>query len=635
MRQSNLSRLATITRVATTFIRAVVLTAFVCLCGCHKGASGDFTVKDRYDKAEFMIPLRDGVELFTIVYAPKDTSQKYPIMLFRTPYSIAPYGPGEYQEQLGPSRKFDHDGYIFVFQDVRGKFKSEGQFELMRRYVPDKRGPKDVDESSDTYDTIEWLLKNIPNHNERVGQWGISYPGWQAAMGMIDAHPALKASSPQATPSDPFIWDDWHHNGAFRVMLSFSWLSRNARRRGDSSDPNPPDFDYGTPWGYKFFLDVGPVARINDLYFHGEVREWNELMAHGTYDQYWQSQNYLPYLKRVNHPVLIVSGWFDSEDFYGPVSIFHTMQKENPTSQATLVVGPWQHGGWGREEGDRLGEIEFGSKTSQHFKEEIEYPFFTYHLKGKGFWNAPKAVIFETGGNRWHRHEQWPPKHFSPKQLYFNNKRELSFNPPQEGLPDIHDAYVSDPQKPVPFSTQIRTSQGHEWMVEDQRFAATRPDVLVYQTDVLKKDVTIAGSVVASIYISTTGTDSDFVVKLIDVFPGDTPANGRGVEMGDFQMLVAGEVFRAKFRNSFREPEPMIPNQVTHLEIDLRDRYHAFRKGHRIMVQVQSTWFPVVDRNPQKFVDIFTARESDFQKATQRLYRSARYPSHLILQVKN
>ena len=622
--------------------RWIAIAGLVGLCACSNGPSGELNLKDHYDKTEHRIPVRDGAELFTIVYSPKDTSQTYPILLNRSPYSIAPYGPDEYREQLGPSDAFDRDGYIFVFQDVRGRYESEGEFELIKphnpdkqgpdKQGPDKQGPADVDESSDTYDTIEWLIANIPNHSGRVGQWGISYPGWEAAMGMIDAHPALKASSPQASPTDMFLWDDWHHNGAFRPLIGLSWLPRQLGLRRDRAADFP--FEYGTPWGYKFLLDAGPLSRINELYFHGKIREWNEFMEHGTYDDYWRKQTLVPHLTNIRHAVLSVTGWFDSEDFYGPISIYNKIEKETPENQSSLVVGPWRHGAWGREDGDRLGEIDFGSKTSYYFKEEIEYPFFSHYLKNKGGWNSPEAVVFETGGNRWHTHNEWPPKDFAPKKLYFHTGGKLSFDPPRETDSRAYDAYVSDPAKPVPYTATIRTDLGHEYLVEDQRFASTRPDVLVYESDVLTEDVTIAGPMPASLFVSTTGTDSDWIVKLIDVFPGHAPPNDRGTQMGDFQMLVAGMVMRAKFRNSFSVPEPLVPDQVTQLEFDLLDRYHTFLAGHRIMIQLQSTWFPLVDRNPQKFVDIYHARESDFQKATQRLYRSAKHPSHLVLRVK-
>ncbi|MFQ5742329.1 MAG: CocE/NonD family hydrolase [Acidobacteriota bacterium] len=592
-----------------------------------------FDVRAHYVKSEYMVPMRDGVNLFTIVYSPSDSSRKYPILLLRTPYSIAPYGADNYRTLLGPSVEFDRDGYIFVYQDVRGKFRSEGEFQVIKP-LRKGAGTAGVDESTDNYDTIEWLLGHIPNHNGRVGQWGISYPGWQTVMGMVNAHPALKASSPQASPSDMFIGDDWHHNGAFRLMYAFAWLSGNARTRTGPTESRGRRFDYGTPWGYKFFAELGTVSRINDLYFHDQVPAWNDFMEHGTYDDYWRNQNALLQLQNINHAILNVAGWFDAEDFYGPMSIYYTIEEENPDNHSTLVVGPWRHGGWRSMTGDSLGCIRFGSETSRFFQREIQFPFFSHYLKDKGAWKAPEAVVFETGSNIWKTYDHWPPRQATSQQLYFRSGGELSFSPPPQGSTGAFDTYLSDPAKPVPFSAQIRTTQGHLWMIEDQRFASTRPDVLVYQTDVLEESVTIAGPIIASLYASTSGTDSDWIVKLIDVYPGDAADNpGCEVPMGDFEMLLAGEVMRGKFRNSYSEPEAMVPNRVTKIEFDLRDRYHTFEKGHRIMVQVQSSWFPVIDRNPQKFVDIYHAVPADFHKATQRIYRSAEFPSHLTLKV--
>jgi putative CocE/NonD family hydrolase len=591
-------------------------------------------LREHYQKKDYMIPMRDGVRLFTIVYAPKDTSQKYPIMLFRTPYSIPPYGSDDYRAQLGPSPEFDRDGYIFVFQDVRGKFRSEGEFLVMKPYKPDKKSARDTDESSDTYDTIDWLLRNLHGHNSRVGQWGISYPGWQTVMGMIDAHPALKASSPQASPSDMFLGDDFHHNGAFRLMYSFSWLAGNAQTRAGQSEQVNRTFDYGTPDGYKFFLDIGTVSRVNELYFQNRVPAWNEFMEHPNYDSYWQDQNALKDLKNIRPAVLNVAGWFDAEDFYGPTSIYYRIERENPSNRSTLVVGPWLHGGWSSMDGDSLGNIRFGSKTSLHYQKEVLFPFFSYHLKDRGPVNLPEAIVFQTGKNVWKTYDQWPPRSAVTGNLYFHGNGRLSFDAVTDKSPSAYDAYVSDPYKPVPFSAETRTTQGHLWMVEDQRFAASRPDVLVYQTDALREDITIAGPILASIHVATSGTDSDYVVKLIDVYPSDAPdnlPNTCSVKMGNFQMLLAGEVFRARFRNSYSKPEPMTPDQPVKLEFDLRDRNHTFLKGHRIMVQVQSSWFPVIDRNPQKFVDIYRASGADFRKATQRLYRSAQHPSHIKL----
>jgi putative CocE/NonD family hydrolase len=598
-------------------------------------AQNKYDTKAFYDKAEYMIAMRDGVKLYTQIYTPKDRTQSYPIILYRTPYSVRYYGPKHFR-RVFYNELYTKEGFIFVYQDVRGKFNSEGDFIVMKPHKTIKRGVEDVDESSDTYDTIEWLLKNIPNHNGRVGQMGISYPGWQTVMGMIDAHPALKASSPQASPSDMWIGDDFHHNGAFRLMYTFGWLSNNARTRAGQTEQSAARFSYGTPDGYRFFLELGPVSNVDKLYFHNQVPTWNEYMEHGDYDEYWKEQDVLQYLNNIAHPILNVAGWFDAEDFYGPMSIYYTIEAKNPDNKSILVVGPWLHGGWARMDGDALGHIRFESKTGEYYREKVEFPFFLYHLKGKGELNLPEALVFETGSNRWRSYEFWPPRSAKEKNLYLDSEGKLSIDPPPPNTTHIFDSYISDPDKPIPFSAETRTSQGHLWMVEDQRFAASRPDVLVYESEVLKKDITIAGPIIADLFVSTTGTDADWIVKLIDVYPGDTPdnrPNPSGVRMGHFQMLVGADVFRGKYRNSFEKPAPFIPDEVTEIKYDLRDKCHTFKKGHRIMVQVQSTWFPVIDRNPQKFVDIYHAKESDFQKALHKVYRSSKYSSHIKLRI--
>ncbi|MDF2771824.1 MAG: CocE/NonD family hydrolase [Geminicoccaceae bacterium] len=615
---------------------AAVLVAAPLISPTRLGAQEPaFDLKAHYVKRDTMIPMRDGVKLYTIIYTPRDTTRVHPIILFRTPYSIRPYEPDVYRNVLGPSREFDRDGYVFVFQDVRGKFRSEGEFEVMRPFKPVKRTPKDVDESSDTYDTIEWLLKSIPRNNGRVGMWGISYPGWQTVMGMMDAHPALKAASPQASPSDMFIGDDFHHNGAFRLMYAFSWLAGNARTRAGQTTASNTAFDYGTPDGYRFFMEAGAPGRIDSLYFHGQVPAWNDFMKHPNYDEYWKAQNVLKDLNRVppDLPILNVAGWFDAEDFYGPMSIYYTLEKVNPRNRSILAAGPWLHGGWNSMPGDQLGHIKFGSETSRHFQTEVQFPFFQCHLKDKCDKSLAEATVFETGSNVWRTYETWPPKNVGTRKLYFHANGKLSFEPPRTAGVD---AYVHDPNKPVPFSAETRTTQGHLWMIEDQRFAAMRPDVLVYETEPLTEDVTIAGPIIANLQASTSGTDADWVVKLIDVLPGDTPNNDpnpTGVRMGHFQMLLAGEVMRGKYRTSYEKPAPMVPGRVTGIEFDLRDRYHTFKKGHRIMVQVQSSWFPVIDRNPGTFTNIYYAKPSDYRRTTQQVHRSPAHPSHLTVQV--
>jgi len=587
-----------------------------------------------YDKKEYLVPMRDGVKLFTQVYSPVDRSRTYPILFRRTPYGIRPYGENDYRTSPGPSWLFAEEGYIFVHQDCRGQFKSEGEFVVMRPHRPDKKGPRDTDESSDTYDTIEWLLANVPNHNGRVGQWGVSYSGWHAVMGMIDAHPALRASSPQASPADMWVGDDFHHNGALRLMYTFDWLAGSAQIRPGPTVSSPGRFRYGTPDAYKFFLELGPVANVGRLYFHGTVPTWDEYVAHSDYDGYWKRQNVLPHLKGIRHAVLHVAGWFDAEDFYGPMSIYRELEAKNPVNKSTLVVGPWRHGGWTSMDGDILGDVPFGIKTGVDYREKVELPFFNFYLKDKGTLDLPEALVFETGSNRWASYDRWPPPGTEEKKLFLRAGGGLSFEPPTDADGRAADSYTSDPSKPVPWSAEIRTTQGHFWMVEDQRFASRRPDVLVYQSNVLTEDITIAGPIIASLHVSTTGTDADWIVKLIDVFPSDSPdprPNPANVRMGDFQMLLAAEVFRSKYRTSFEKPEPLVPGVVTRIEFDLRDKYHRFLKGHRIMVQVQSTWFPLIDRNPQTFMDIYQAREEDFRSAVHTVHRSKLHPSHLKL----
>ncbi|MDH3733888.1 MAG: CocE/NonD family hydrolase, partial [Gemmatimonadota bacterium] len=564
---------------------------------------------------------------------PKDQTREYPILLFRTPYSIGPYELSEYRDPLGPSEEFDRAGYIFAFQDVRGQFKSGGEFEVIRPLADEPKGPTVTDESTDNYDTIEWLLENVEHHNGRVGQWGISYPGWQTVMGMVDAHPALVAASPQASPSDMFIGDDWHHNGAFRIMYAFSWLSGNARRRDGPTETRGERFDYGTRSGYDFFLNAGSAATIDELYFNGQVPAWRDFMEHPNYDEYWQRQNALLHLDDIEPATLNVAGWFDTEDFYGPMSIYRTIEANNPGLENTIVVGPWLHGGWARMDGDFLGCIAFDTPTSDHFQQTVQYPFFEHHLRGEGEWDAPEAEVFLTGSNEWRSYDSWPPEGVEPTSLYLGAGGTLSFEAPATGA-STSDSYVSDPDSPVPFSAEERTTLGHLWKVEDQRFVSSRSDVLVYQSEPLEEDLTIAGPILAEMFVSTTGTDSDWVVKLIDVYPDDAPPSGNcDVPMGGYQMHLAGEIMRGRFRNSLSEPEAMVPGEVTQIDIDLRDRFHTFKAGHRIMVHVQSSWFPAYDRNPQTFVDTYHAGPGDYEAATQTVYRSPEYPSHLVLGV--
>jgi len=592
-------------------------------------------VRRYYQKREVTIPMRDGVELFTAIYEPKDDSRTYPVMLFRTPYSVSPYGPDEYRRTLGPSMRFAEEGFIFVYQDVRGKFMSEGDFVNMTPHVAQKQGLSDTDESTDTYDTIQWLLGAIESHNGRVGQWGISYPGFYTAAGIIDAHPALRAASPQAPIADWF-WDDFHHHGAFFLPHAFNFLAVFGQARPELTTEWGERFDHGTPDGYQFFLDLGPLRNVNDKHFNGEIAFWNDIVAHPNYDEFWQARNILPHLENVAPAVLTVGGWFDAEDLYGPLKIYQSVEEKNPNVDNRIVMGPWPHGGWARGDGSQLGNIHFGEDISGWYQRNVEFPFFMHHLKDAPAPELPEALMWETGANQWRRFSEWPPERMQRRDLYFREGGGLTFNPPSSA-PPAYDAYVSDPDTPVPFTEQISTGMPRPYMTDDQRFAARRPDVLVYQTDPLEEPVTLAGSILADLWVSTSGTDSDWVVKLIDVYPPDAedyPDMQDHLRLGGYQMMVRSEVFRGRFKESYETPTPFEPNEPTPVQFELQDVLHTFRPGHRIMVQVQSTWFPLVDRNPQTFVEnIFLAEEADFQTATQRVYRSANRPSRLRIGV--
>jgi putative CocE/NonD family hydrolase len=589
-------------------------------------AQGVEFIKANYTKYEYKIAVRDGKKLFTSVYVPKDDSEKWPIMFDRTPYSVAPYGIDNYRAALGPSEKFARDKFIFVYQDVRGRNMSEGTFRDMTPQIAVKKGPQDVDESSDTYDTIDWLIKNIPNNNGRVGMWGISYPGFYTAAGVIDAHPALKAASPQAPISDWFVGDDFHHNGALYLPHAYRFFNGFGRPRPEPKIPTPaatPDPNWVD--AYTFFMRIGPLSNVNEKYYKNDVAFWNEMMKHPNYDDFWQARNLRPHLKNVTPAVMTVGGWFDAEDLFGALEVYKSIEKQSPGANNTLVMGPWFHGGWGgRSDGESLGNVHFGAKTSDFYRDNIEFPFFAFHLKGKGDPKLPEAYVFETGTNVWRKYDAWPPKNARSTSLYFQAGGKLSFT---AASGDTFDEYISDPDKPVPYIAGQASGMTREHMTEDQRFAASRPDVLVYQTEPLDHDVTIAGPLTPSLFVSTTGTDSDFVVKLIDVYPDDYPdntPNPAGVRMGGYQQLVRGELMRGRFRNSYSKPEPFTPGKTEKVEYVMPDINHTFRQGHRIMVQVQSSWFPLADRNPQTFVDIYNAKASDFKKATERVYHRSR-----------
>lgn len=631
-------------------------------------ATADF-IRSHYTKTEVRIPMRDGVKLFTAIYTPNDGGPRatYPILLNRTPYSVAPYGADRYKTALGPTAAYAEERFIFVYQDVRGKFLSEGEFVNMR---PQQTGPGGVDESTDAWDTIDWLVKNIRGHNGKVGLWGISYPGFYAAAGAINSHPALAAVSPQAPIADWF-WDDMHHHGAFILPLTFNFLSTFGQPRSGPSDRWGDTFDHGTSDGYDFFLDLGPLSNANERYFHGDIDFWNQIATHPNYDDFWQSRNLLPHLDGVSAAVMTVGGWYDAEDLYGPLKTYRSLEEKNPGIFNILVMGPWPHGGWTRGDGRALGDADFGFATGEWYVEHVELPFFRHFLKGEGGQGKggsakkagaaeaglPEALMFETGPDRWRRFDQWPPAETSAADLYLHADGGLAFEAPSGvngGTADAtaaaadpgHDAYVSDPDRPVPYTPEITTRWERTYMTEDQRFVANRPDVLVYQTEPLTEAVTLAGPVTADLWVSTSGGDSDWIVKLIDVQPTDEPGfkpwkpreervreeEEKGAEWRarGAQLLIRGEVFRGRFRESYEAPKPFTPNEPTKVTFELQDVLHTFQPGHRIMVQIHSTWFPLVDRNPGTWVDnIFEATEEDFVPVTNRVYHSTDHPSRL------
>jgi uncharacterized protein len=613
----------------------VVLMFAIPAVGAQQGAATpppENYVRAHYTKYEYRIPMRDGAHLFTAVYVPKNAEAgPYPFLMDRTPYSVAPYGEDQYPAHLGPSDEFEKSGYIFVYQDVRGRWMSEGDFVEMRPHIDEKKSPQDVDDSSDTYDTIEFLLKHVPNHNGKVGIWGISYPGFYTSASIIDSHPALVAASPQAPMTDLFLGDDSYHGGTFMLSATFGFYAPFFYPQTKPQMPAPDiHFDFGTPDSYKFYLQAGNIANLDKVYLKGSNWLFNDQFKHDTYDDYWQSRDLSRHMKNVHCAVLVVGGWFDAEDLAGPYRTFYAINKFNPATPTTLVEGPWVHGGWGRTDGDHLGDVQFNSKTGEYFRSHIQFPFFEHYLKGQGE-AQPKAVVFETGTNVWRSLDAWPPKNATPRTLYFRDGGKLSFEPPAE-IKGV-DEYLSDPNHPVPFVGYTTDTVPQRYMVDDQRFASYRPDVLVYQTDPLQEDVTIAGPISPKLKVSSSGTDSDFDVKLIDVYPEDYPdpdntstANKRILEapplhMGGYQQLLRGEPFRAKFRNGWEKPEPLTPGKETEIDYTMPDLYHTFRRGHRIMIQVQSSWFPLTDRNPQTFTDIPFASPEDFQQATEQVFR--------------
>ena len=599
----------------------------------NRGPDSAYT-RDNYQKFEYQIPMRDGKKLFTSVYIPKDQSKKYPIMMDRTPYSVAPYGADQYKFSLGPSSLFLHEGYIFVYQDVRGRWMSEGIFEEM---TPEKEVHKtndDVDEGTDTYDAIDWLIKNIPNNSGKVGVWGISYPGFFTTASLLSRHPALVAASPQAPMADLYR-DDAFHNGAFMLVANFGFYPGFTNRQDDQpTQRRGARMNYGTQDGYEFYMNMGPVKNTNDKYYKDTIRLWNEMMDHPNYDQHWKDRNVLYHLHDIKTAVLVTGGWYDAEDLYGAINTYKTLLKNNPATPIYFTMGPWVHGGWSRGPGDHLGDVDFGGPTGPFYREKIEFAFFNHYLKGTDL-DLPKVSAFETGDNSWKTYNDWPPKEAVEKNLYLLPGGKLSFDEPK-AADNSFDEFISDPDKPVPFINGIDLDMKREYMTGDQRFAARRPDVLTYQTDILDKDVTLVGNIWADLKVSTTGTDADWVVKLIDVYPDSAKDNqwtSKETHLSGYEQMVRSEAMRGKFRNAFDKPEPFVPGKVTPVNFELQDVLHCFKEGHRIMVQIQSTWFPLIDRNTQKFQDIMKARDTDFQKATHRVYHSKEHPSYLKLRV--
>ena len=582
-----------------------------------------------FDKTDVMIPARDGVKLHTEIYAPKNNTESLPIVIERTPYGLHDDDKG-YSRILTRYAEMIPDHYIFVFQDIRGRYGSEGAF-VMQRPVRNPKDPKAIDEGTDTYDTIDWLVKNVPHNNGRVGLVGISYGGWLTVMGMLDPHPALKAVSEQASPADMFLGDDFHHNGAFRLSYGFEYSAMMETGKTNFK------FDFDRFDTYQWYLRLGPLSNVNKNYLHGTLPTWNDFVAHPNYDAFWK-QEAMPYLlTKPRVPNLNVAGWWDQEDFYGPMKIYEILEKNDPDHLNYLVAGPWNHGGWGRGHGESLGEIPFGSDTSLYFRQKIEAPWFAYWLKNQGSLPLKEALLFQTGSDKWVQFASWPPREATSREIYFREDGKLSFEAPQAGTSGSFDSYVSDPAHPVPYRhrpidmTYPEDHPGgwYTWLLQDQRFVDNRPDVLTWETDELTENMTLAGQVTAKLFASTTGSDSDWVVKLIDVYPEKYPEDWK---LSGYELMISDEVFRGRFRKSFEKPEPLTPGAITPFTIDLHTANHVFKKGHRIMVQVQSTWFPIIDRNPQKFVpNIFEAKESDFQTATQRIYRSKEYPSGVVL----
>ncbi len=593
-------------------------------------------IERNYRKSQRLVPMRDGVRLMTHVYAPLDMSRPHPILLYREPYGIEPYDD-VYRASVLPSLFFAKAGYILVYQDIRGRARSEGSFNFMAPYISGKKTTADVDESSDAYDTIEWLLRSVPGHSGKVGVWGSSYPGFTAAMAAIAAHPAVAAVSIQAPMSDLFLGDDGHHSGALYLShyASYSygiWVNRDK--------PAPfygRSFPFGTPDGYDFFLRLGTLENITARMFTEPNGMWEEAMAHETYDRYWKSRSVYPHLTGIKPAIMVVGGWYDAEDLLGTLRTYKTIEERSPGTRNTLTMGPWMHSGWNRtyRANEDRGPFSFKG-TSAFYMEKIEFPFFEAHLRGVETPAPPEALVYDTGTDTWESYDAWPPARAEQRTLLLaEGGRLLSPGGATKPRTDF-DEYDSDPAKPVPYSLKPDIPYNRDYFVEDQRFASARPDVLVYESEPLAEDTRIVGPITAELYVSTTGTDADWVVKVIDVYPGDASAPPDAlpeVSLGNYQRLIRGDIIRGKFRDSFEIPKPFAPGQVAKVAFELPDVAHTFRKGHRVMVHIQSSWFPLFDRNPQTFCDIRKAGEGDFRKATHRVYRTPEHPSGLRLWV--
>lgn len=600
-------------------------------------------IRSHYTKHEYRIPMRDGVRLFTAVYVPRDASLRrlYPILLNRTPYGAAPYGASRYRERLGPTAEYERDGFIFVIQDVRGRHMSEGEFVNMRPQLSQRSSRTEVDESTDTWDSIDWLLTRLPHDNGKVGLWGISYPGFYSSAGAIDSHPALKAVSPQAPIADWFRGDDVHRNGAFNLQLSFAFFSSfGVPRPQPTASERNPRFEFDSPDAYQWYLQLGPVKNARERFVQ-PVPFFDQIMAHPDYDEFWQARNLLPHLRGIKAAVLTVGGWYDSENLYGALATYAAVEAQNPGIRNTLVMGPWPHGGWTREAVSSLGDVAFGFDTSASYQPR-ELAFFRHHLKDAADPQLPEAWVFETGANRWREFEQWPPSGLRQQWLYLGPDGTLDWAAPaaDRDTDASYDSYPSDPARPVPYTQEISQRWSRTFMAEDQRFAATRPDVLVYRSAPLQQDLTVAGPLQARLHFSTTGSDADLVVKLIDEWPGRLPGGdaqheqAAAIDRGGQQILVRGEPMRLRYRDSFSAPQPLQPDTVVAVEFALNDVMHTFKRGHRIMLQIQSSWFPFIDRNPQTFVpSIYAAEPGDFQRAEHRIWRSSAHPSALRLPV--